>query len=331
MINSLQYSTGSTTLWARNSTAAPATADTLVSYTEYLSGTAVGPVPTYPINDAVISVNSISGVVNDFVFRWNNPPAVSSTVAYTFDIAVYLDEAGTIQVGGDAAIGAGLGGLSSSVAASALTAPAFLPVAGETYYWQVRTATPVTGYWSAMQTFNIQQLTAIVPQVTSPQNGSTIEAKNVAFSWNPIAGAISYSFQLDTAATFTAPLYSATVTSAGASLPITITLEPGRTYFWRVKVLTPAEGEWSSVANFIVAEPVVTTTPTTTTSTTVISTTVTNTTITIPAGTTTVITVPPVTQTTTTVNPTYIWAIIIIGAVLVIAVIILIVRTRRSV
>jgi hypothetical protein len=32
-----------------------------------------------------------------------------------------------------------------------------------------------------------------------------------------------------------------------------------------------------------------------------------------------------------TTNPTYIWAIIIIGAVLVLAVIILIVRTRRSV
>jgi hypothetical protein len=97
-------------------------------------------------------------------------------------------------------------------------------------------------------------------------------------------------------------------------------------YYWRVKALTPTEGDWSSVGNFIVAAEA-----TSLTTTTVASTTVTSTVITIPQATSTIITMPAATQTVEEVNPTYIWAIIIIGAVLVLAVIVLIVRTRRSV
>ena len=54
-------------------------------------------------------------------------------------------------------------------------------------------------------------------------------------------------------------------------------------------------------------------------------------TVVLPSSTSTVITVPGPTNVTNQVNPSYIWAVIIIGAVLVIAVIVLIVRTRRSV
>jgi len=324
-INSLQYTTGSTNIVIR----AAAGVDTMQSYTDKIIGASMAPVPTYPVNDAIIGVNSIAGGVNAFNFMWTAPLA-GSVGGYRFDIQVFMDELGIVPA---SALGAAVSPVFFDGATGnqlSTTLAGFAPVAGETYYWHVRVSTgfPVQSFWSPMQTFSVQQLQAVVPEIGSPQNGSTIEPSAAAFSWTPIAGAASYKFELDTGATFAAPLYSATVTSAGASLPATITLERGRTYFWRVKTLTPAEGEWSTVGNFMVAELVVTSTPVTTTVTPV---TTVQTTITIPAATTTVITIPPVVNTTTEVNPPYIWAIIIIGAVLVLAVIVLIVRTRRSV
>jgi hypothetical protein len=333
MINALQYSIGSTTLWARDAVAGvfPLGMDTLLTYTEYLVGpAAIGPVPTYPINGDVVGINSISGFVNDWVFRWNTPPAVSTSQFYTFDLNVFLDEAGTVNVGGDVGIGFAMGGLSSSISNAAMVGPV-VPVPGTTYYWQIRTATPVTGYWSAMQMFNIHQLTSIVPTLGSPVNGADVESTNPAFSWNPISGATTYDFMLDTGTSFAAPLYHVTAYGAGMDLPVSIQLERGRTYFWRVRALTPTAGEWSTIGNFTVALEQETTTAITPTVTTITIPAVTNTTITIPQATSTIITMPQTTQTVEEVNPTYIWAIIIIGAVLVLAVIVLIVRTRRSV
>ena len=128
-----------------------------------------------------------------------------------------------------------------------------------------------------------------------------------------------YRFELSTSSDFATTVYTTDTAGAGVGLPSNITLERGTTYFWRVKALTPVESDWSTVANFIVAEEAVEPPPTTTT-------------IVLPTQeppTITTFTVPP--DVVEKVNPAYIWAIIIIGAVLVIAVIVLIVRTRRSV
>jgi len=175
-----------------------------------------------------------------------------------------------------------------------------------------------------MQSFVIQQLTAIVPIIASPENGKSVDTTTPAFSWSPIANATSYRFELATDAAFTDIVYTVDPASAGAQA--TTALTRGKQYFWRVKALTPTEGEWSTVANFIVATlpteqapPVVITTAP---APTII--------ISQPPATTTVVTIPPA-ESEKVVNPSYIWAIIIIGAVLVIAVIVLIVRTRRSV
>jgi len=104
-----------------------------------------------------------------------------------------------------------------------------------------------------------------------------------------------------------------------------VTLEDGKTYFWRVKALAPVEGDWSSIANFTVALPVETST---TPQVTVTQVPAPSFTITQPPATSIVMPTQPPDE---VINPAYIWVIIIIGAVLVIAVIVLIVRTRRSV
>ena len=339
-INSLQVTTAGTanTLYVRDALAVPA-AGRLSSYTDYLTTAAAAPVPTYPVNDSIIPVNSLNGFVNNFIFKWAAPAVVSTPVFYTFDIAIYTDAAATILVGFDSGIIGGTGvvgafGGGTGSEPTAAGALAFTPVAGTTYYWQVRVSShnivPLTtqnpavqSYWSPMMRFTIQEMQAIVPVIASPVNGTTVDSINPAFSWTPLSGASMYYFELSKTADFSTLVYSANVSTSGVADPTP--LVRGTQYFWRVKAIAPIVGEFSTVANFTVgelpAEPappiIITNTPA---PTIVISQP--------PAVTTQVV----VTQAAEKViNPTYIWAIIIIGAILVVAVIILIVRTRRSV
>jgi len=223
---------------------------------------------------------------------------------------------------------------------------------GTTYYWRTRALTPLGSPYSSARSFTIQAGLALVPVIGSPANGATGVSTSPAFSWSPVAGATMYEFQLSTAPTF-ASLSASGETSFTGFAP-TVTLTAGGTYFWRVRATLPIVGDWSSVANFTAAVPTPPTQATTTTTTTlpavtttIAPTTTTQTTVVItqtsvPAPTLTV-SIPAQPQPTTVtftipapeqpaeIAPTYIWAIIIIGAVLVIAVIVLIVRTRRSV
>ena len=247
-------------------------------------------------------------------------------VNYNYNVQIYLDEAGTNPFAGSATVGV-LATNSSATQLAWASPGGFAP--GTTYYWRVRTdvGAPLQSYWSAIESYTIQQLVAVVPVINSPENGAEVNTTTPGFSWSPIEAATSYRFELATDADFTDVVYTIDTTTAGAQLPADITLERGDQYFWRVKALTPLEGEWSTTANFIVAElppetspPVTVTTAPQPTITAVIEQ---------PQATTTVITVPPAEE--KVVNPSYIWAIIVVGAVLVIAVIILIVRTRRTV
>jgi trimeric autotransporter adhesin len=317
-----------TTIWTVDTVGAAA--DTMLFYADYLTSTTTVPTLVYPLAGTIIPVNSIAGNVANFTFKWNAPAVTTvPATAYTYTITVYLDEAGTIPVCTTAAAAGVLNfpvAFNSATAGFAFTGAVGVAQPGTIYYWRVATTSllPAVSQWSEMQSFSIQQLQAIVPVLTSPSNGfSYVHGMAPAFSWNPIAGASTYKFEVSADATFATTLYSTTTASAGASVPSTVKLADNTNYYWRVKALTPAEGDWSAVSNFSIAAAVITTVPPTQAPPTL--------TVVLPPVTTTSIVIPPATTTTTEVNPSYIWAIIIIGAVLVIAVIVLIVRTRRSV
>ncbi len=174
-----------------------------------------------------------------------------------------------------------------------------------------------------MQTFTIQAIAGAVPAIVSPANGASILNTTPAFSWAPVTGTTQYDFQLSTTPTFGTTVLTDQPNTAGDLVPITIPLTVGKQYFWRVRALQPVTGDWSAVANFVVVAPATTAPPVTITN-------VPAPTITIPAPQPApTYTLAP--QAVEKIAPTYIWAIIIIGAILVIAVIVLIVRTRRSV
>jgi hypothetical protein len=317
MVNALQISTGSNTLWARDSATNP---DTIQSYTEYLL--LAVPALSYPINGEIIPVNSINGAVNPFNFLWTAPAVTALPAAgVTYTLIVYYDAAGLLPV---------VAGGANTPATNMNSAVAWagLLTAGETYYWRVQITAPVTSVATAMGSFTVQQLQAIVPDISSPENGATIDNLTPGFSWSPISGVTSYRFELAKEPTFALLVYTDDVPGSGAALPVATQLERGRTYYWRVKALTPAEGEWSQVGIFTVAELPPTPTPTPTITPTIILPTPT---ITLPQPTVTVVLPTTSEAPVEEIATPYIWAIIIIGAVLVIAVIVLIVRTRRTV
>lgn len=194
---------------------------------------------------------------------------------------------------------------------------------GETYYWQVRATDPVFSPWTSLRKFTISPLQADVPELLSPANGAEIVKTMPSFSWDPASGATTYNFKLADNVALNSPLVDVNVSGTGYAL--TSALDVGTTYYWAVKVVEPVDGDWSAIANFEVVTAEEAEAPVTITNVPAP-----NITVTAPAAQPTTITIPAVEQ-PDQVGPAYIWAIIIIGAVLVIAVIVLIVRTRRTV
>jgi hypothetical protein len=265
-----------------------------------------GPVITGPADKT--SVTASNGVSNVVILTWNRVAnATTSTVQVAFDTA-FTQTLTTYTVNFPT--------LNQVVARDAL-------VAGTTFYWRVRASLPLNSPYSEVRSLTVQALPASVPAISSPTNGASILSQSPAFSWTPVTGTTKYDFQLSTTPTFGTTVLTDQPASSGTLVPVTIKLDQGKQYFWRVRALEPVVGDWSAVANFIVALPATTTAP-------VVITQVPAPVITIPAAPS----VPAITLAPAPVNqiaPSYIWAIIIIGGILVIAVIVLIVRTRRSV
>jgi len=197
------------------------------------------------------------------------------------------------------------------------------------YFWRVRLNSPGYTKWSDAIAFTVQPISVAVQglDVTGriyPENGATIASTNPAITWGTVTGA-TYDFKLATDSAFTNLVESQTGLATSVYSPVA-TLKPGTTYFWEVRaVVGNNTGAWVASAFTVAAAAVAPT-------------------ATAPAAPVVNVTVPPISVPAATVNvsvptstgpapapvtPGYIWVIIIIGAVLVIAVIVLIVRTRK--
>jgi hypothetical protein len=182
-----------------------------------------------------------------------------------------------------------------------------------------------------------------VGAATYPTNGATsvpISPTNVTFTWPAVAGA-TYQFALaqasanTTANEFAILDYSDnTITNAE---PLQETLQPNTVYWWEVRAVTlnssgavSSTGPWTVSMFTTAAAPVTTTGGTGTVVTTVVTSVVITNPVTTVVSTSTNIVLPSNTGTSSPAIPSYLlWAVIAVGAVLIIAVIVLIVRTRR--
>jgi len=276
------------------------------------STTSAAPTQTAPANSTVYASSSTVSVT------WN---AVDGADSYQ----VYYDTRSDF--------------LTKTVSAAVVYPRASLSItglsAGKTYYWKVRVIAPVYGPWSSVRTFltELAPATPNAPAIYGDFSGGTRSGGYNAsitptFQWQTVTGATGYEFVLAADAALTNLVVNDVGTSAltanvfqyNGSIPLAYST----TYYWKVRGVSASSfTDWSEVQAFsTMAAPTTSAAPVTITQQAAP-------TITIPQATSTqiVITQPA----TKEVNPTYIWAIIIIGAVLVLAVIVLIVRTRRSV
>jgi hypothetical protein len=302
----MKVSTGSVKIWAPDGANLYSLVDALGTET---------PVLVAPAEGLSNPVNPVTGKANELVFSWDR---ISNATDYVLKIT--YDAAGKEQVT-RIAVSSEKPLVTQAVGPDQTGDARVNWMPGTTYYWTVQASEPLNSQKSETRSLSTQPGAALVPEVLSPANGASAISDTPAFSWSPVSGATLYEWQLaslPTEESFASPVDTAEI--AGTAVVPTDTLADGQ-YFWRVRAIEPVLGDWSAISNFTVAaaaaapgEDIVINVPE----------------IVIPEQEPPIINLPP-TTTEPAVTPGYIWAIIIIGAVLVIAIIVLIVRTRRTV
>jgi len=184
---------------------------------------------------------------------------------------------------------------------------------GNTYTWHVRQADTscecIHSPWSETWSFTVAVGAADAIKLLSPVEGALeVPIENIGFSWSSVPDASSYSFVLSPNAAMTGALVSQGLSSTAFNFEGP--LDYSKAYYWQIKawkdsqlLTTSAIGVFNTGAEPVAPTPPVVVEPT-------------------PAP---VLQIPPAQQ----ITPTWIYAIIGIGAALAVVVIVLIVRTRR--
>lgn len=203
---------------------------------------------------------------------------------------------------------------------------------GTTYWWRlyVGTGSPLITR-KAGRTFIVPlSTTAQNAEVSSPAPGAKDVGLKPTFQWTAVAGATSYVIQVADNAAFTTATEKTIPGDVNVWAYDGAALKNSTIYYWRVKAVSATSASSWSVGIFTTAAPPAPPAPAPT-----ITAPAPTVTVSVPAPTITV-QAPPAPNVTVQapppaapVTPGYVWAIIAIGAILVIAVIVLILRTRR--
>ncbi|MGD0780439.1 MAG: hypothetical protein ABR954_06670 [Dehalococcoidales bacterium] len=274
-----------------------------------------------PVNMYEDMVNSVTGRAADIAFSWNAP----SLKVTNYEIGIYTDAACTIpaQLCFVASLYPNIPNISVVIGPyqSATSNQCLEYVPGATYYWRVRTIGPLRSPWSEVHGFAIAPLHELVINLLSPLNGAADVSQTPAFSWDPAIGVTDYQLALADDASFTSPIVSASINNTGFAL--TQKLAGGKTYFWKVRAISPVGSDWSTIANFTIKD----TSTESSLPPVAIQTTTSVTTVTLTAPAPTQVIVAPSLPPSST--PVTIWVIIGIGSILAMGIIILILRTAR--
>ena len=160
-----------------------------------------------------------------------------------------------IQVSKDIAFTQLIQNVSLRTAISAYT-PTTNLTANTTLYWRVRARlTQSYSLWSAIHSFHTGNPPS-VPTLASPANGALLAGPSPLFNWNNStipAGATfdHYQIQIATNNTFTTIVHDLNIAGITNSQDGTAVLNPGTTYYWRVRSWNTAGdySVWSIVRN----------------------------------------------------------------------------------
>ncbi|MBA7663250.1 hypothetical protein ES703_71289 [subsurface metagenome] len=186
---------------------------------------------------------------------------------------------------------------------------------GETYYWKVRVQAgdPLRSEWSRVWNFTMKLGKPAAPDLAIPSPGAQEVILSPSFYWPSVSNADTYQIEVATDTEFASLVASAEVSVNSWVCDTTLAYSTG--YYWRVRALANdlVLSGWRVMSFTTMPKPAAVTPPVTITPA--------------PPAPEITITVPP---TPLAPTPMWVWAIIGIGGALVIAVIILIVRTRRA-
>jgi len=290
------------------------------------------PVTTSPAANSQISTNDN--------FTWTAP--AGAPVGIKYEVQISLDATFTNVVNTSVANTATTG--QSGTLYSPITNSGNLQ-AGQSYYWRVRVG---AGYylasrWSAGVPFSVKlaqagnDLSGTGGIRLQPAAGATDVSTKPVFSWAAVNGALSYDLQVADNPVFVNPLDAQT----GLNTTVwtyTKTLDNSKTYYWRVRAVAASGTASDWVASAFTTEAkggagtgaTSVATPVTSIVTSILPAVTPTVTVNIPSQAAPIVTVtiPPASSTAST-TPASIWVLIAIGAVLIIAVIVLIARTRR--
>lgn len=296
--------------------------DALYSMTDPIA--TVGPTLKSPADGFVVAMNPASGSAYDVTFIWERYDSTSITqmdlqiaTDSGFDGIIYNETFGDGTPSVDTAIDSET--IAKVVGPTSLEHQKAQYNPGTTYYWRVRTNTPLLSPWSEVRSFTIES--TVTFGVTSPTLGATNVPVEPTLVWNDYEGAISYEVMIAEDPTFA--VWDWMHSADSTFIKVDEALDYSTTYYWRVRGITGAPpkagkpapgGPWVDSVFTTAAAPVgvVEEAP----------------------PEVTVEVAPP--EVTVEVTPTpaaipgfLLWTIIGIGAVLFIALIVLIVRTRR--
>lgn len=92
------------------------------------------------------------------------------------------------------------------------------------------------------------------PLLISPSNNAINQSLSPLMRWGTVAGGSAYEIQIARTSDFRAPVFTATGITQDTTRPGAGTLQPGREYFWRVRVKSATQtGAWSSPFGFTTA------------------------------------------------------------------------------
>jgi hypothetical protein len=275
-----------------------------------------GPTLVAPADNAQIEVNPVTGRAYTITFNWER---YNSSKIDEMSLQISTDPDFDARMYNTTFTGIDSNSVAVVVGPNAQYAAEFMP--NTTYYWRVRVHRNGTFYspWSETRSYDVGSATAFT--IVSPEVGATDVGLQPTLTWAEYAGAIGYEINVAEDPTFAILDISSNV--EGTFYRVTEELEYSTTYYWRVRGVTgvstspktPAPGgDWVTGTFTTMAEPKEPTPPV------VIEPTP-------PPSAPEIVEVPVVTPAPI---PAYLlWVIIVIGALLVIALIVLIVRTRR--
>jgi hypothetical protein len=271
----------------------------------------LGPTLTSPADGSVLDCEPCAGCdAANFTLKWER-----MCCACSYDIEI-MDEDGNVVVSWtDLDITGDPPSLfvDGTFDDDSMDYPYYYLECGMTYTWHVREANTdcecVHSPWSETWSFTIAPGAADAIDLLAPTKGALdVPVQNIGFSWTSVRNATSYSFVLSPNANLTGALVSQDMSTTAFNY--VGPLDYSKAYYWQIiawedstRLTTSSIGVFNTMA-----EPVEPTPP-----------------VVVEEQPAPVVNIPPAEQ----ITPTWIYAIIGIGAALAVVVIVLIVRTRR--